>query len=77
MCLCIFSENAFIKRVLKTIDAFIKRVLNYELNYEPNYEQGRMFSHFAKTGKKFNFYEKPPVHKKNLTSRVLTQPRKF
>ena len=36
--------HLFIKRVHKTLGAFIKPVLNYELNYEPNYEQGRMFS---------------------------------
>ena len=50
----------FIKRVHKTLDAFIKRELNYELNYEPNYEQGRMFSLFSKTGKNGNFSKKTP-----------------
>ena len=65
MCLCIFPPNVFIKRVHKTINAFMNRVLNYELNYEPNYEQERMFSYFAKTGKNGNFYKKFAVHKKN------------
>ena len=56
--------NAFLKRVHKTLCAFIKRELNHELNYEPNYEQGRRFSKFSKTGKNGNYSQKPPPEKK-------------
>ena len=38
------TVHLFIKRVHKTKNPFLKRVLNYEWNYEWNYERGRMFS---------------------------------
>ena len=71
------SVQLFIKRVHKTISALIKRVLNYEWNYEWNYEQGVCFHNLHKLAKMAIFPKNPRYRKKNLTSRMLTQPPKF